>query len=235
MAEQQHRPIMPMRGGGRSMAFQKPKNVGATARRILAYFGSSKYAFIAVCIMLIVSTGSALTASYFLKPLVNNYILPGNFKGLARALVFLAAIYLVGVIASYFQGRIMVMIGQRTANLMRRNLFEKMQDLPLRFFDTHTHGELMSRFTNDIDNVELAIEHSVISLISSVLIFVGTLVMMLILSPILFAITAAILAFMILLSTVLTRKSTVYFRAQQSDLGDLDGFVEEMVNGPEGH
>lgn len=220
-----------MRGGGRSMAFQKPKNVGATARRILAYFGSSKYAFIAVCIMLIVSTGSALTASYFLKPLVNNYILPGNFKGLARALVFLAAIYLVGVIASYFQGRIMVMIGQRTANLMRRNLFEKMQDLPLRFFDTHTHGELMSRFTNDIDNVELAIEHSVISLISSVLIFVGTLVMMLILSPILFAITAAILAFMILLSTVLTRKSTVYFRAQQSDLGDLDGFVEEMVNG----
>ncbi len=231
MAEQQHRPIAPMRGGGRSMAFQKPKNAGVTIRRILAYFGSSKYAFIAVCIMLIVSTGSALAGSYFLKPLVNNYILPGNFKGLATALVFLAAIYLIGVIASYFQGRIMVTIGQRTANLMRRNLFEKMQGLPLRFFDTHTHGELMSRFTNDIDNVELAIEHSVISLISSVLIFVGTLVMMVILSPILFAITAAILAFMIFLSTVLTRKSTVYFRAQQSDLGNLDGYVEEMVNG----
>jgi len=128
MAEQ-NRPIIPMRGGGPRMAFQKPKNVGATTRRILAYFGRSKYALIVVCIMLIISTGSALAGSYFLKPMVNNYIMPGNFKGLAVALVVLAAIYLVGVIASYFQGRVMVTIGQKTANLMRKDLFEKLQSL----------------------------------------------------------------------------------------------------------
>lgn len=230
MAEQ-NRPIIPMRGGGPRMAFQKPKNVGATTRRILAYFGRSKYALIVVCIMLIISTGSALAGSYFLKPMVNNYIMPGNFKGLAVALVVLAAIYLVGVIASYFQGRVMVTIGQRTANLMRKDLFEKLQELPLKFFDTHTHGELMSRFTNDMDNVEIAIEQSAISLISSILVFVGTLVMMLILSPILFGVAAVILAFMIFLSVSLSKKSTVFFRMQQSSLGTLDGYIEEMVDG----
>jgi ATP-binding cassette subfamily B protein len=230
MAEQ-NRPIIPMRGGGPRMAFQKPKNVGATTRRILAYFGRSKYALIVVCIMLIVSTGSALAGSYFLKPMVNNYIMPGNFKGLAVALVVLAAIYLVGVIASYFQGRVMVTIGQKTANLMRKDLFEKLQELPLKFFDTHTHGELMSRFTNDMDNVEIAIEQSAISLISSILVFVGTLVMMLILSPILFAVAAVILTFMIFLSVSLSKKSTVFFRMQQSSLGTLDGYIEEMVDG----
>ena len=229
MAEQQ-RAIIPMRGGPR-MAFQKPKNLGATTRRIFAYFGSSKYALLIVCIMLIISTGSALAGSYFLKPLVNNYILPGNFKGLAVALVVLAAIYLVGVIASYFQGRVMVTIGQKTANLMRKDLFQKLQDLPLKYFDTHTHGELMSRFTNDIDNVEMAIEQSVVSLISSLLVFVGTLVMMLVLSPILFAVAAVILTFMIFLSVSLSKKSTVYFRMQQSSLGALDGYIEEMVEG----
>ncbi len=230
MAEQ-NRPIIPMRGGGRSMAFQKPKNVGATTRRILAYFGRSKYALIVVCIMLIISTGSALAGSYFLKPMVNNYIMPGNFKGLAVALVVLAAIYLVGVIASYFQGRVMVTIGQKTANLMRKDLFLKLQELPLKFFDTHTHGELMSRFTNDMDNVEIAIEQSAISLISSILVFVGTLVMMLILSPILFAVAAVILTFMIFLSVSVSKKSTVFFRMQQSSLGTLDGYIEEMVDG----
>jgi ATP-binding cassette subfamily B multidrug efflux pump len=230
MAEQ-NRPIIPMRGGGPRMAFQKPKNVGATTHRILAYFGRSKYALIIVCIMLIISTGSALAGSYFLKPMVNSYIIPGNFEGLAAALGILAAIYLVGVIASYLQGRVMVTIGQRTANLMRKDLFEKLQDLPLKFFDTHTHGELMSRFTNDMDNVEIAIEQSAISLISSILVFVGTLIMMLILSPILFAVAAVILTFMIFLSVSLSKKSTVFFRMQQSSLGALDGYIEEMVEG----
>ena len=230
MAEQA-RPIIPTRGAGPRMAFQKPKNVGATTRRILTYFGSTRYALIAVCILLIISTGSSLAGSYFLKPLVNKYILPGDFTGLAGALVVLAVIYLVGVVASYMQGRVMVYIGQKAANVMRKDLFDKLQDLPLRVFDTHTHGELMSRFTNDIDNVEMAIEQSVVQLISGVLTFVGTLVMMLVLSPILFAVAAVVLAFMIFLSTTLSKKSTGYFRTQQKSLGTLNGYIEEMVDG----
>jgi len=230
MAEQT-RPIIPTRGAGPRMAFQKPKNVGATTRRILTYCGSTRYALIAVCILLIISTGSSLAGSYFLKPLVNKYILPGDFTGLAGALVVLAVIYLVGVVASYMQGRVMVYIGQKAANVMRKDLFDKLQDLPLRVFDTHTHGELMSRFTNDIDNVEMAIEQSVVQLISGVLTFVGTLVMMLVLSPILFAVAAVVLAFMIFLSTTLSKKSTGYFRTQQKSLGTLNGYIEEMVDG----
>ena len=114
---------------------------------------------------------------------------------------------------------------------MRRDLFDKLQDLPLKVFDTHTHGELMSRFTNDIDNVEMAIEQSVVQLISGVLTFVGTLVMMLVLSPILFAVAAVVLAFMIFLSTTLSKKSTGFFRTQQKSLGTLNGYIEEMVDG----
>ncbi len=231
MAEQ--RSNVPIRGpgGGPRMAFQKPKNVGATTRRLLACFGKNKYALIAVAILLIISTGSGLAGSYFLKPLVNKYILPGNLRGLAGALVLLVVIYLTGVVASYFQSRVMVGIGQETANLMRRDLFEKMQDLPLRFFDTHTHGELMSRFTNDIDNIEMAIEQSAVQLISGILTFVGTLVMMLVLSPTLFAIAVVILAFMVSLSVALGKKSTTYFRAQQKSLGDVNGYIEELVDG----
>jgi ATP-binding cassette subfamily B protein len=231
MAEQRSNAPIRGPGGGPRMAFQKPKNVGATTRRLLAYFGKNKYALIAVAILLIISTGSGLAGSYFLKPLVNKYILPGNLRGLAGALVLLAAIYLIGVVASYFQSRVMVGIGQKTANLMRRDLFEKMQDLPLRFFDTHTHGELMSRFTNDIDNIEMAIEQSAVQLISGILTFVGTLVMMLVLSPTLFAIAVVILTFMVFLSVTLGKKSTTYFRAQQKSLGDVNGYIEELVDG----
>jgi len=230
MAEQT-RPILPTRGAGPRMAFQRPRNVGATTRRILTYFGSTRYALLVVCVLLIVSTGSALAGSYFLKPLVNKFILPGNLTGLAGALVVLAVIYLVGVVASYMQGRVMVSIGQKAANVMRRDLFDKLQDLPLKVFDTHTHGELMSRFTNDIDNVEMAIEQSVVQLISGVLTFVGTLVMMLVLSPTLFAVAAVILAFMVFLSTTLSKKSTGFFRTQQKSLGSLNGYIEEMVDG----
>ena len=231
MAEQ--RPNVPIRGpgGGPRMAFQKPKNAGATTRHLLTYFGKNRYALIAVAVLMLLSTSSGLAGSYFLKPLVNKYILPGNLRGLAGALGILATIYLVGVIASYFQSRVMVGIGQKTANLMRKDLFDKMQDLPLRFFDTHTHGELMSRFTNDIDNIEMAIEQSVIQLISGILTFAGTLVMMLVLSPTLFAVAAVILAFMVSLSAALGKKSTTYFRAQQKSLGDVNGYIEEMVGG----
>lgn len=218
-------------GGGPRMAFQKPKNIGATTRRILVYFGGSRYALIAVVILLVLSTGCGLAGSYFLKPLINTYILPGNLKGLAGALAILAFIYLTGVTASYLQSRVMVTIGQKTANLMRKDLFDKMQDLPLRFFDAHTHGELMSRFTNDIDNVELAIEQSVVQLVAGVLTFVGTLVMMLVLNSTLFAVAAAILTFMIVLSATLGKKSTAFFRAQQKSLGEVNGYIEEMVSG----
>jgi len=104
-----------------------------------------------IALLVVVSASANVYGTYLLKPAVNDYILPGDFAGLARSLVILALIYIAGAAASYGQTRLMVGVAQRTVNVLRRDLFAKLQTLPLRYSDRHTHGELMSRFTNDVD------------------------------------------------------------------------------------
>ena len=221
----------PRHGPGAQMRFEKPKNAGSTLRRLLGYLADKKYQLMLVVVLMLISTAASLAANYFLKPLINNYIIPGDFSGLARALVILASIYLVSVFASYGQSRMMLQIAQRMTNTMRRNLFAKLQTLPLKYFDTHTHGELMSRFTNDIDNVQMAFEQSLVQLFSSALTFVGSIVMMIVLSPTLFLVAAVLLALMFFFARFFTSRSGKYFKDQQKNLGNLNGFVEEMVDG----
>lgn len=122
-------------------------------------------------------------------------------------------------------------VAQTTANRMRQELFIKMQRLPLRFFDTRPHGDLMSRFTNDLDNVQMALEQSTVQLVSSALTFVGSVVMMLVLNPLLSLIAFLVIGLMFFLSGKLPGKSSTYFRAQQKNLGSVNGYVEEMVDG----
>ena len=221
----------PSHGPGAQMRFEKPKNASSTLRRLLGYLADKKFLLILVVVMMLISTAGSLAANYFLKPLINNYIIPGDFSGLARALVILASIYLVSVFASYGQSRMMLQIAQRMTNTMRRNLFAKLQTLPLKYFDTHTHGELMSRFTNDIDNVQMAFEQSLVQLFSSALTFVGSIVMMIVLSPTLFLVAAVLLALMFFFARFFTSRSGKYFKDQQKNLGNLNGYVEEMVDG----
>ena len=218
-------------GGGPARGFEKPENAKQTLRRLLAYLMNHKLALMLVVVMLLLSSSSALAGNYFLKPLLNNYILPGNFKGLATALIGLGVIYLFGVCALYIQNRTMVVIAQRTTNKLRADLFNKMQSLPIKYFDTHTHGELMSRYTNDIDNIQLALEQSVTSFVSSTLLFIGSVVMMLILSPILFVVTLLVLILMFFVMSKITGKSSAYYKDQQRTLGNLNGYIEEMVDG----
>jgi ATP-binding cassette subfamily B protein len=213
------------------MAFGRPKDVRRTVLRLLAYLKNRKLLLALVLVMMLLSTFAGLAGNYFLKPLINDYILPGNFSGLFNALVGLAGIYLVGVAASYLQSRLMMQVAQKTSNAMRRDLFVKMQKLPLRFFDTNTHGDLMSRYTNDLDNVQMAMEQSLVQLVSSVLTFVGAVVMMIVLNPLLFIVTFLILALMFFISGKLAGKSSKYFQAQQKNLGSVNGYVEEMVEG----
>jgi ATP-binding cassette subfamily B protein len=213
------------------MHFERPKDARLTALRLLGYLQHKKLALELVLVLMLLSTASMLAGSYFLKPLINDYILPGDFTGLARALVVLGAIYLAGAAASYAQSRIMVQIAQKTTNILRRDLFAHMQSLPLRFFDTRTHGDLMSRFTNDLDNVQMALEQSLVQLISSTLTFIGSVIMMLVLSPLLFVVTFVMLVLMFFLSGKLAGRSRNYFKAQQENLGNLNGYIEEMVDG----
>ncbi len=223
----------PMRGprGPHGMAFEKPKDARGTLLRLTGYLRHKRLALGFVLVLMLLNTGSMLAGNYFLKPLINDYILPGNFNGLAMALLTLGMIYLVGVIAAYFQNRTMVHIAQKTTNLMRRELFAHMQKLPLRFFDTRTHGDLMSRFTNDIDNVQMALEQSLIQLMSSTLTFVGAVILMLVLSPILFIVVFLMMILMFLISGKIAGRSSKNFKAQQENLGNLNGYIEEMVDG----
>lgn len=219
------------RGGPHGMAFERPKNARLTTLRLLGYLQHKRIALGLVLALMLISSASMLAGNYFLKPLINNYILPGDFPGLARALLGLGALYLIGAAASYTQSRIMVQIAQRTTNILRRDLFAHMQSLPLKFFDARTHGDLMSRFTNDIDNVQMALEQSLVQLISSTLIFAGSVIMMLVLSPLLFLVTVLMLVLMFFISGRIAGRSSNYFKAQQKNLGNLNGYIEEMVDG----
>jgi len=197
----------------------------------LRYLKTRRLTLLVVVILVLLSSASTLAGNYLLKPLINDYILPGDFAGMARVLVLLAGIYLVGVVASYGQMWFMMQVAQRTSNTLRRELFAKMQSLPLSYFDRYTHGELMSRYTNDIDNVQMAFEMSMVQLISSAINLVGAIVMMFLLSPILLLVTLTVLALMVFVMRGIGRRSRLHFQEQQRDLGNLNGYIEEMVEG----
>ena len=218
--------------------FQKPKNTRATLAKLMAYLGCYK-ALLAVVMVLLavvmvllcVSAACTVGGSYLIKPLINDYILPGDFPGLARMLCLMAAVYIVGAVCSFGYARIMVHISQTCVAKIRADLFERMQKLPLKYFDTHTHGELMSRYTNDIETISEALNNSFGSVVSCTLNFAGTILMMLVLSPVLTLITFAVLGVMLLVVRIIGGRSRRYFAAQQSALGEVNGYIEEMIEG----
>ena len=145
--------------------------------------------------------------------------------------LLLMAIYLTGAGAAFFQSRLMIYVAQKTVNKIRNDMFSKIQSLPIRFYDTHSHGDLMSRFTNDLDNVSEALNDSVTQIISSMITIVGTFILMLYISPLLSLVTVITVAFMFWLARLIIRKSKIYFTGQQAALGDANGYIEEMITG----
>ena len=211
--------------------FRKPKNMRGTLRKLMRYLGRYKAHLALVVILLFISSACTVGGSYLIKPLINDYILPGDFPGLAKMLGVMALVYIVGAVCSFCYARVMVHVSQNTVAKIRADLFDKMQGLPLKYFDAHTHGELMSRYTNDIETVSEALNNSFASVISCSLNFLGTIAMMLVLSPLLTLITFAILAVMLVVVKVIGGRSRRYFAAQQKAVGEVNGYIEEMIEG----
>ena len=213
--------------------YQKPKNMGKTIGRLLGYLTRSKLPLLAVLGCLVISVCTNLGGSYMMRGIINGFIWSGctDFAGLAQSIAVLVGIYLLGGLATYGQAAVMVRLAQRGVNRLRKDLFDKLQDLPLSYFDQHPHGELMSRFTNDADNVQLALEQSVVSLCSSCLMFVGLVCLMLFINWKLFIVTALLLVLTIQLFKKLGGRSRKFYQQQQAALGDVNGNIQEMIEG----
>ena len=218
-------------GGPPHGGFGKPKDLRKTLGKLMKYLGRYKLALCLVAVLLVISAACTVGGSYLIKPLINDYILPGDFPGLAKMLMVMAAVYITGAACSFGYARIMVHISQTTVAKIRADLFDKMQTLPLKFFDAHTHGELMSRYTNDIETVSEALNNSFGSLISCTLNFSGTILMMLVLSPPLTLITFGVLGIMLLVVKNIGGRSRRYFAQQQKAVGEVNGYIEEMIEG----
>ena len=213
--------------------YQKPKNMGKTIGRLLGYLTRSKLPLLAVLGCLVISVCTNLGGSYMMRGIINDFIWSGctDVAGLAKSIAMLVGVYLIGCLATYGQSATMVRLAQRGVNRLRKDLFDKLQDLPLSYFAQHPHGELMSRFTNDADNVQLALEQSVVSLCSSCLMFVGLVCLMLFINWKLFIVTALLLVLTIQLFKRLGGRSRKFYQQQQAALGDVNGNIQEMIEG----
>ena len=218
-------------------AAAKPKNLRQTLGRLLRYVGAFRLQLAIVVLCILLSAGSAVVGTYFLRPLINNYLLPlvgqsaPDLSGFISMLVLLACIYLVGAVSTWVYNRLMLNISTGTLYKLRVDLYNHLQTLPLRYFDTHTHGELMSRFTNDVDTLRDMFSQSFAQLINSAVTVVAVFIAMLILSPPLTLLTIGMLIIMLVVVRTIARRSGQYFRRQQKALGEVNGYIEEMIDG----
>ncbi|WP_321480815.1 ABC transporter ATP-binding protein [uncultured Bacteroides sp.] len=209
----------------------KPKAGKKTFFRLMSYLACNRRLLFVIGVLIIISIASNLTSSYMLRPIINNYILPGDLPGLARILLLLAAIYLIGVIATYTQQVLLNKIGQRTVARMRSDLFEKMERLPIKYFDTHQHGDLMSRYTNDIDRISDVLTDSLSDILSGLLTLIGIFCLMLFISPTLTIVIVITVPLMFISANGIVKRSKKYFKSQQESLGVMNGYIEEMISG----
>lgn len=224
---------------GKQQAYQKPKNIKKTIDFLWGYLRHSRIALITAVFMVFLQIGASLAGTAYLQPIIDNFLQPvgGNltvaerFAGLGRGILILLCIYLVAVLASYFQMRIMIHVTQRSINTLRRDLFSHLQELSVRYYDTHTHGEMMSRFSNDVDTLNDALANSLTSLFSSVITLAGILGLMLSKSWALTLLTLAMTPLMFVVAGSIMKRSSKYFVAQQANLGKVNGYVEEIITG----
>ena len=230
MAE--NRKTAPRRGHGPGgHGYQRPKDMKGTFQKLMRYVGRYKGALVLVAICLVISSAASVATSYMLKPLLNNYIIPGDFPGLFRMLLLMGGLFALSSLCSYAYARIMVHVAQHTVAALRQDLFDRLQELPIRYYDRHQSGDLMSRFTNDIDTVSEMLNSSFASIISNVLTFVGTVAMMLVLNPWLTLITFLFLGLMAVVVKTVGGRSRTSFQRQQAALGAMNGYIEEMIEG----
>ena len=226
---------MPPRNNMRPTA--KPKDLKGTMGRMLSYMGKDKNKLIIVFVCILISALVSAFGTYMLRDVIDNYITPligqenPNFSRLAYIVSCIALMYLCGAIAQYVNNRLMMQISTGTLNRIRKELFDHMQSLPVKYFDTHTHGELMSRYTNDTDTLREFLSQSLPQTASSTITLVSTLVMMIRLSWLLTVILIALLPVNMIIIKAIGKRSGKYFADQQRAVGSVNGFIEEMIAG----
>lgn len=221
----------------KAKGFGKPKNTKKTISRLLKYMGNYKYLWIFVFICVLISSATSVIGSYLIKPALNDYIIPligkqnPDFSGFIKLLVGIMGLFIVGVIASWTNSRLMLHISTNLLFKIRMELFTKLENLPIKFYDSHTHGELMSRFTNDTDTMREMMSQTVPQLLSSTITVLAVFVMMVVLSPMLTIIMMITMVFIFKIVKVIGKKSAMAFRENQKCVGEMNGFIEEMVEG----
>ena len=214
----------------RQLSGKRPKNLRFTVESLLSYMGRHKLYFLAVAILVSVSASANLLGTYMIRPVVNS-LSAGNYSALVRGVILTAVIYGIGVLTAYGYTQTMVRAAQKVLLDIRRDLFSHLQTLPLRFFDTQRHGDIMSCFTNDVDTISDAMNNSFAMVIQSFIQIAGTLTLLFVLNWRLSIIAVVCYICMFLYIRYSGKRSKAYFQKQQKSLGDLDGYIQEMVSG----
>ena len=215
-----------------------PVNRKHVVGRLLSYVGRGYLAlFVVVILCILVSAVAAVSGSLFLGTLIDNYIVPlaamanPDFSGLLRVILMMACLYLVGALCAFAYNRIMVTISQGVQKRIRDDLFGHMQTLPIKYFDTHAHGDVMSVYSNDVDTLRQMLSQSIPQVINSAMMILVTFVSMLATNLLLTGVVILCIIVMLLVTKFLAGRSGRYFVQQQVKLGDLNGYIEEMING----
>lgn len=220
----------------RNQKKQKPKNTKATAKRLFSCLEQEKHKIAAAFVCVLVSSASTLCGSYLLRPIINGLIdstktSQQKITSLMAGLALMAVVYVLGVGATYLQGRIMISVSQGTLKRIREHLFRKVQKLPVRYFDTNPTGDIMSRFTNDVDIIGEMLNSTLVQIFSGTITLIGTLALMLYTNWVLAVVTIVVSPIIAKIGTAIAGKSRKYFMKQQTDLGKVNGYIEETVTG----
>lgn len=210
---------------------KKPENLKETLGRLLYYFGKHKKMLLVVVVLVVISALTSVIGTYLLKPIINDYIVPGDLQGLLKMAIFMGLLYLTGVFATLGYTQVMVSLAQSVVKEIREDLFSHVQELPLSFFDGQTHGELMSSFTNDIDVVSDALNNSFTTLIQSIVLIIGTVTTIMLLNWHMSIVVLICYFGMYVFIQYSSKKSKFYFSKQQKHLSEVNGFIEEMMDG----
>ncbi len=236
MAENRQRRGGPGGGGpGARGGYQKPKDAKRTMLRLMKYISGKKWLLVIVFVCVAASALASLAGTYLIKPVLNDLVGDGTLSEkllyLGKMLGIMAVVFLVGAACTYAQSAIMAQLAHRGTNKLRAELFDKMQELPLSFYDKNPHGELMSRFSNDADYVQQMLEQSIVSIFSSSLMFVGIVVILIVTCPPLFLITLLVLGGSFLAIRTIGGRSRRLYQEQQRALGEMNGNIQEMIEG----
>ncbi len=223
--------------GPRGMKPQKPKNTKQTIGRLFSYLGSYKLILVIVFFCILINAGAQILSNYMIRPILNDYIMPligqqnPDLTRFATLLGTMLIIYVFGAVASWLNARLMLKVSTGTLYKIRTQLFEHMELLPIKYFDTHTHGDLMSRYTNDTDTLRDMLSQALPQLFSSTLTVVSSFIMMLVLSPWLLLIMLVAIVVIVALTGAIGKRSAKAFRDQQKAIGKVNGYIEEMIEG----